>query len=285
MSNELKEDKKYTIPSFASIEKFNKICQDGFDTIPTEEFKYLPNKIDSKVVNIGKLKKPFMFLSDSDTCGSPTVADYYADMEQSMISVQNTTYLYDIETAVYSVFHKYFGLIHAAMQKAYNDNGMWEIGVPEKLETSTNVIMKIIHNHFNIGTLNNIEQMLQMYSMLEIDDNSTDDMYIVSETKRILYTLLGPMVQNASLEIMYEMYDYALSNLYYKSLNFKSEKKDKSKYVPIEKLEDYLLEPFSIIYEKLPAELMIIVSNWVMCKHHKDVIPELDEVVRIKSGK
>lgn len=285
MNNELKKGKDYRIYGFSTIEKFNKICQDGFDCIPTEEFKYLPNKIDSKVANIGKLKRPFMFLTDSDACGSPTIANYYTDVEQSMIAVQNTTYEYDIEATVYSVFHKYFGLIHSAIQKAYNDNGMWEIGVPEKLEASTNIIMRIIRKNFDINTLNNVEQMLQMYSMLEIDNNNNDSMYIVSETKRILYTLLGPMVQNTSLMIMYEMYDYALSSLYYKSLNFKSSKKDKQKYVPIEELEEYLVEPFSLIYEKLPSELMVIISNWVMTKHHEDTIPELDAVAKIKSDK
>lgn len=265
----MKKDKcNENIMSYDYVANLNEAYKTGLDLVNLEELEQLtiPGLIEHETANLSKLFKPFITLKEN---GSPTTQNYYSDMYSMGNKLVNATHFCGIEHAMYNILHEYYQDIHIKLNEIFTKYGInYDRNfVIDQIDANINTNISIINSTFNIKALNNIEQMLQIYTIKECYGDKNP-----MEYSKLLFELISPYIHTAVTSILYNMYNHAVYILHRYTLY--DTLVNSNKY-NLGELEQELFETYVDIHDKFKRSLHIYASNWVFTKTAQDEVPEM----------
>lgn len=261
------------------FEKLEKHCTDfchGFDFVDSTEFCTIPGIINSETAKLRKLEKPFtMVIENSD---SPTTVNYYKDLRNLVRSFVTNIHELDLKYNMYMILHGYYSKISLDMIRIFKKYKI-------KYEPSDidNIIKRMMYNTtdnsmavksiLDIFTLENIEQMVQLEAIKikNIDPDKKDNSDSYDEFMHLLKTAIAPYAQTICLEVLYNMYNFVIEEMYTYTLRATM---NTGKEFNLEGIEDELLETFVDIHDDFRKKLWNLIGNLVMIRTPQHLVPE-----------
>lgn len=267
-NNEIKTTDTIKCIGFDNLKKGIDVLTNGIDYLPDEEANLtnIPNRINHSTYGISQLIKPFTIAADQS---SPTAANYLFEITDSIRSLDAGMLARDEKYALIKILHPAFTMIHNKLNKALVKHNIKCNKLHELYEEDMNRVTENAYRAmtaaFNPDTLSNIEQMMALY--LSFNENKDDKSFYAT----VPYTLVSPFVNEATMKILYDLYNYAVGLLAKVTIH------DSIHTGTLHLLDDFeaeLEDTFITIHDDLINELAYVAAEWVLCRTPQNNLPE-----------
>lgn len=267
-NNEIKTNDTVKFMSFDNLRKGITTLTNGVDYLSDEEanLNTIPSRINHSTYGISRLIKPFSMAAEQ-SC--PTAAEYLFEITDSISSLDAGMLAKDERYVIIKILHPAFTMINNDLNKVLINHGIKCNKLHELYEADMNHVVdyayRAMTNAFNPKTLNNIEQMMALYSSF-----SEDKSFLM----QLPYTLVSPFVNEVVMKILYDLYNYAVELLFKVTIH---DSMNTGTLHVLKEFENELEDTFITIHDNLISELSYYAVEWVLCRTTQNTIPELKE--------